>query len=263
VTLNCAAVPGELIESELFGHEKGSFTGATERRQGKFEQANHGTLFLDEVGDMPLMMQTKLLRALEQGVVERVGGSRSIQVDVRVIVATHRDLMGLVKTGGFREDLFYRLYVYLLVLPPLRDRAEDVPELVEHFAHQFARRSAPVVFTPAAIEQLERYHWPGNVRELRNIIERLVLLADGPFAETDVRQVLPENTKIAGKRPLQGSLSSRVDDFEREQILSELKSHNQNVKETAEALGIPRTSLYKKCEALGIDIRAVRNTSES
>src|SRR5215470_15297444 len=180
VTLNCAAVPAELIESELFGHEKGSFTGAASHHIGKFEQANHGTLFLDEIGDMPVVMQAKLLRVLEERQVERVGGDRTIPVDVRVIVATHRNLEELVKKGQFRQDLFHRLYVYPLVLPPLRERADDIPALIDHFARQVAQVNGwkPKPFTPEAIAELRRYSWPGNVRELRNLVERLLLLAD-------------------------------------------------------------------------------------
>src|SRR6478672_9014563 len=193
VTLNCAAVPGELIESELFGHEKGSFTGAASRHIGKFEQAHHGTLFLDEIGDMPLVMQAKLLRVLEEGQVERVGGDRSIPVDVRVIVATHRNLDELVKKGAFRQDLYHRIYVYPLTLPALRERAEDIPALVGHFAAQVADQNGwkPKPFLPDAIRELQRYGWPGNVRELRNVVERLLLLADGTVDAATVRMALP------------------------------------------------------------------------
>src|SRR5579862_5696632 len=167
VTLNCAAVPAELIESELFGHEKGSFTGAVSRHIGRFEQASHGTLFLDEIGDMPLVMQAKLLRVLEEGQVERVGGDRSIPVNVRVVVATHRNLDELVKKGSFRQDLYHRIYVFPLVLPPLRERSEDIPALVAHFAAQVANQNGwkAKPFGPDAIAELQRYAWPGNVRE--------------------------------------------------------------------------------------------------
>src|SRR5271167_4542491 len=172
VTLNCAAVPAELIESELFGHEKGSFTGAAGRHIGKFEQAQHGTIFLDEIGDMPLAMQAKLLRVLEEGEVERIGGERSIRVDVRVLVATHRTLETLVREGKFRQDLFHRVYVFPLVLPPLRERREDIPALIGHFARQVCAQNnwKPIPFAPEAIEALSAYPWPGNVRELRNVV---------------------------------------------------------------------------------------------
>jgi DNA-binding NtrC family response regulator len=267
VTLNCAAVPGELIESELFGHEKGSFTGAAARHTGKFEQAHHGTLFLDEIGDMPLAMQAKLLRVLEEGQVERVGGDRSITVDVRVIVATHRDLDKLVKAGAFREDLYHRIYVFPLLLPPLRERADDIPVLVAHFAAQVAEvngwKTKP--FTPEAIAELERYAWPGNVRELRNVVERLLLLADGPVDEAAVQLALPHAERAArtdDAAPASGTLAERMDSFERAQILAELKRHNQRMTDTARALGLERSHLYKKCQALGIDLRAMRNQAE-
>src|SRR5439155_9662324 len=187
VTLNCAAVPAELIESELFGHEKGAFTGAAARHTGKFEQAHHGTLFLDEIGDMPLTMQAKLLRVLEEGEVERVGADRPMQVDVRVVVATHRNLEALVKQGSFRQDLFHRVYVFPVVLPPLRERVEDIPALVEYFSSAVAAQNGwrPKAFVPQAIEELGRYAWPGNVRELRNVVERLLLVADGEGTSDD------------------------------------------------------------------------------
>src|ERR1700682_1486307 len=228
VTLNCAAVPGELIESELFGHEKGSFTGAASRHLGQFEQASHGTLFLDEIGDMPLVMQAKLLRVLEERQVERVGGDRSIPVDVRVIVATHRNLDELVKKGSFRQDLYHRVYVYPLPLPPLRARGGDIRVLVGHFAAQVAAQNGwkPKPFRPDALDALERYSWPGNVRELRNVVERLLLLADGPVDAEAVRLALPHaasNGQGADLPRFDGTLSQRVDAFERETILGELK----------------------------------------
>ena len=179
VTLNCAAVPAELIESELFGHEKGSFTGAAQRHVGKFEQAHRGTLFLDEIGDMPLAMQAKLLRVLEEGEVERIGGDKPVMVNVRVLSATHRNLEDLVREGKFRQDLYHRLAVFPIVLPPLRQRADDIPALVEHFTAQVCAQNGwkAVPFTREAIEVLTHYPWPGNVRELRNVVERLFLLA--------------------------------------------------------------------------------------
>ncbi len=181
VTLNCAAVPAELIESELFGHEKGSFTGAAGRHIGKFEQAAGGTLFLDEIGDMPLTMQSKLLRVLEEGEVERVGGDKPIPVDARVVVATHRNLEEMVQQGAFRADLFHRVYVFPIVLPPLRERKEEIPVLVEYFASQVAAQNGwrEKHFSTEALEILKRYAWPGNVRELRNVVERVLLLSAG------------------------------------------------------------------------------------
>jgi DNA-binding NtrC family response regulator len=262
VTLNCAAVPGELIESELFGHEKGSFTGAATRHIGKFEQANHGTLFLDEIGDMPLVMQAKLLRVLEERQVERVGGDRTIPVDVRVVVATHRNLDDLVKKGVFRQDLYHRIYVFPMILPALRERVEDIPALVAHFAAQVSEVNGwkPKPFEPAAIQELQRYSWPGNVRELRNVVERLLLLADGPVDVAAVRLALPagENDSTLGGTTFTGALATRTDAFEREQILAELKRHAYRMTDTAKALGLERSHLYKKCQALGIDLRAMR-----
>jgi DNA-binding NtrC family response regulator len=267
VTLNCAAVPGELIESELFGHEKGSFTGAASRHIGKFEQAHRGTLFLDEIGDMPLVMQAKLLRVLEERQVERVGGDRPITVDVRVVVATHRNLDELVKKGVFRQDLYHRIYVFPLVLPALRERTDDIPALVGHFAAQVADQNGwkPKPFLPDAIRELQRYGWPGNVRELRNVVERLLLLADGPVDVAAVRLALPQGAadgEVPAGIRLDGPLALRVDSFERQQILDELKRHSQRMTDTAKALALERSHLYKKCQALGIDLRALRKGEE-
>ena len=262
VTVNCAAVPAELIESELFGHEKGAFTGALARHLGKFEQAHGGTLFLDEIGDMPLPMQAKLLRVLEEGEIERVGGDHRIPVDVRVLTATHRDLEALVRAGQFRADLFHRTYVFPLRLPSLRERREDVPALVEHFARQVIEQNGwkPVTFTAEAIDELKKYEWPGNVRELRNFVERLLLMAKGgEVNEATVFSVLPRhhpgNSPLA---PISGTLAERVESFEREQVLLELKAHQFHMTNAARALGLERSHLYKKCQQLGIDVRAAR-----
>ncbi|MDR3703389.1 MAG: sigma-54 dependent transcriptional regulator [Candidatus Sulfopaludibacter sp.] len=267
VTLNCAAVPSELIESELFGHEKGAFTGAASRHIGKFEQANHGTLFLDEIGDMPLAMQAKLLRVLEERQVERVGGDRTIPVDVRVLVATHHNLDDLVKKGAFRQDLYHRIYVFPLFLPPLRERPGDIPALVAHFAAQVAEQNGwkPKPFTAEALQALERYPWAGNVRELRNVVERLLLLADGAVDAPAVRLALPQNhgDPPPASTTLEGPLAERVGTFERDQILAELRRHNQRMTDTAKALGLERSHLYKKCQALGIDLRALRKGEEA
>jgi two-component system nitrogen regulation response regulator NtrX len=267
VTLNCAAVPAELIESELFGHEKGSFTGAAGRHVGKFEQAERGTIFLDEIGDMPLQMQAKLLRVLEENEIERVGGEKPIRVDVRVLVATHRDLEAHVKEGKFRQDLFHRIYVFPLVLPPLRERREDIPTLIEHFAAQVSAQNGwkPVPFTPEAIARLEAHPWPGNVRELRNMVERLMLLA--PNGEVDLETVELALPLAAGTTSYtgveSGPLADRVQGFERDVILAELKRHHYNVTSAAKALHLERSHLYKKAEQLGIDLRAVRKEQES
>jgi len=265
VTLNCAAVPGELIESELFGHEKGSFTGAAARHLGRFEQAHRGTLFLDEIGDMPAVMQAKLLRVLEEKQVERIGGDRSIAVDVRVIVATHRNLEEMVQRGLFRQDLYHRVYVFSLTLPPLRERLEDIPPLAEHFARQVSDLNGwkPKPFDPEAIEELRRYSWPGNVRELRNVVERLLLLADDRVDRAAVRLALPQIGAAGADSGATGSgpLASRTEAFERQVILAELK-RNQRMTDAAKALGLERSHLYKKCQQLGIDLRSLRGGSQ-
>jgi two-component system, NtrC family, nitrogen regulation response regulator NtrX len=262
ITLNCAAVPSELIESELFGHEKGSFTGAAARHVGKFEQAEHGTIFLDEIGDMPLAMQAKLLRVLEEGEVERIGSDKPTRVDVRVVVATHRDLEALVKEGKFRQDLFHRIYVFPVFLPPLRERKEDIPALVQHFADQVCAQNSwkPVPFAPAAIEELQRRTWAGNIRELRNVVERLILLAtEGEVTLETVQVIVPQSLGInAGVGSGIGTLAERVQGFEREVILAELKRTNNQITKAAKALGLERSHLYKKAEQLGIDLQALR-----
>jgi DNA-binding NtrC family response regulator len=258
VTLNCAAVPAELIESELFGHEKGSFTGAVQRHNGKFEQAHRGTLFLDEIGDMPVAMQAKLLRVLEEGEVERIGADKATKVDVRVVVATHRDLEQLVESGGFRRDLYHRVVVFPVTLPPLRARCEDLPALVEHFARQVSSQNGwrPVPFSAEAIEKLKQYAWPGNIRELRNIVERLLLLADSEVNAEDVRLALPatrgNGTEAKVSDAATGTLAQRVLAFEREAVLAELERHGRHITQTAKALGLERSHLYKKCAQLGI-----------
>jgi DNA-binding NtrC family response regulator len=266
VTVNCAAVPSELIESELFGHEKGAFTGAAARHLGKFEQANLGTLFLDEVGDMPAAMQAKLLRLLQEGELERVGGDRPIVVNTRVIVATHRDLEASVRKGVFREDLYHRIFVFPIVVPPLRERPDDVALLADCFARQIAEQNGwkPRSFDPDALQVFAAYAWPGNVRELRNVVERLLLLTDETNDGATVRQVLtgpgtgsPRAAKAAG------SLSERVAAFEREVMLAELQAHGHRVAETARALGLERSHFYKKCQQLGIDLKTERGQPAS
>jgi DNA-binding NtrC family response regulator len=271
ITLNCAAVPAELIESELFGHEKGAFTGASGRHTGKFEQAHGGTLFLDEIGDMPLTMQAKLLRVLEEGEVERVGGDKPVRVDARVIVATHRNLEELVRQNAFRQDLFHRIYVFPLTLPPLRERVDDVPALVQHFARQVSAQNGwkekPI--EPAAIQELQHYAWPGNVRELRNVVERLLLIAAGESVTAeDVRMALPRTGDThgahggnsSGAAGFSGTLAERVEKFERESLVGELAKHGYHMTNAARALGLERSHLYKKCQQLGIDLRELRKT---
>jgi DNA-binding NtrC family response regulator len=262
ITLNCAAVPGELIESELFGHEKGSFTGAASRHNGKFEQAHRGTLFLDEIGDMPAVMQAKLLRVLEEGEVERVGGSGPVRVDVRVVVATHRDLEKIVAEGKFRQDLYHRIYVFPIVLPPLRDRKGDVAVLIGYFAQRISEFNGwkPKPFAAAAVAALEKHTWPGNVRELRNTVERLLLLADEEVDEATVRAALPQIAARA--QAASGTLAARIDGFERETILAELDAAHNNMTEAARALGLERSHLYKKGAQLGIDVQKLRRAEE-
>jgi two-component system, NtrC family, nitrogen regulation response regulator NtrX len=263
IALNCAAVPAELIESELFGHEKGSFTGAAQRHTGRFEQAHRGTLFLDEIGDMPAAMQAKLLRVLEEGEVERIGADKPTTVDVRVVVATHRDLEQLVEDGGFRRDLYHRVVVFPVELPPLRERREDLPALVEYFTRQVSAQNGwkPATFAPAAIETLKEYSWPGNIRELRNVVERLLLLAGAEVTVDDVRLALPSRGQ-AGAAPNATAnfdsslpLAERVLAFERAQVLAELEKHGRHVTQTAKSLGLERSHLYKKCQQLGIDLQ--------
>jgi len=268
ITLNCAAVPAELIESELFGHEKGAFTGAAVKHLGKFEQADGGTLFLDEIGDMPVAMQAKLLRVLEEGEVERVGGDKPIKVNVRVVVATHRNLEELVKQNAFRRDLFHRIYVFPLLLPPLRERSEDFPDLVAHFARQVAAQNGwkEKVFTDDAIAELRKYGWPGNVRELRNVVERLILLsAEETVTSAEVALVLPtsETQSSGGIAAVggNGTLAERTEAFERETLLAEIRKHNFHMTNVARSLGLERSHLYKKCQQLGIDLQTLRRPS--
>ena len=266
VTLNCAAVPAELIESELFGHEKGAFTGATARHIGKFEQAGGGALFLDEIGDMPLPMQAKLLRVLEEGEIERVGGDKPIPVNARVLVATHRNLEELVHQGAFRSDLFHRVYVFPLVLPPLRERVEEIPVLAAYFAGQIAAQNAwkERKFSPGALEILKGYAWPGNVRELRNVVERVLLLSAGEsITADDVNLALPASRSAdspAAAAGGDGTLAQRMEAFEREVLLGELRRQHHHMTNAARALGLERSHLYKKCQQLGIDLRAERKT---
>jgi len=269
VSLNCAAIPADLMESELFGHEKGSFTGAAARHIGKFEQAHRGTLFLDEIGDMPLAMQGKLLRVLAEGEVERVGGGSPITVDVRVIVATHRNLEEQVRQGTFREDLYHRVFVFPILLPALRERREDIRVLAEHFLGQLAEQNhwKPKSFSRDAIARLESYSWPGNVRELHNVIERVLLYAStDEIAESTVERALPRGFTMgasAGETSGEpnGPLAQRLERFERETLLAELKRNRNHMTNTAKALGLERSHLYKKCQQLGIDLRAIRQSA--
>ena len=258
VEVNCAAIPSELIESELFGHMKGSFTGAFADRAGKFEQADGGTLFLDEVGDMSLSAQSKLLRVLQEGVVTRIGGSKSIEVDVRVLAATNKDLEGEIAEGQFREDLLYRLNVVPIEVPPLRERLEDVPALVAHFAEALAE-SAGVPgkrFAEDAMAQLQTRAWPGNIRELRNAVERALILAPGKVVTAvDIDRLLPGADGVMPLPSAPGgahTFETFKQEAEKNFLLQQLREHDWNVSETARALKMPRSNLSTKIARYGL-----------
>ena len=257
VEVNCAAIPEELIESELFGHERGAFTGAVARHRGKFETANGGTLFLDEIGDMSLKTQAKVLRALEEQAFERVGGKETIRVDVRVLAASNQDLQEQIAQGRFREDLFYRLNVIPIEVPPLRRRKEDLPILVEHFTSLFSAENGKRLKTMSveALAYFLAYDWPGNVRELRNMVERLVIMAPRDvIGPEDLPPPLRPKEAPTGADEVQRekTLKEARDAFERAFILAELRAHEGNVTRTAEKLGIERSHLYRKLKGYGI-----------
>ena len=258
VQVNCAALPDDLIESELFGHEKGSFTGATEKQVGKFEQADRGTIFLDEVGDMSLKTQAKVLRVLQEGEVERLGSSRTMKVDVRVIAATNKDLDTALEMGDFREDLFFRLSVIPIQVPPLRERMEDIPPLVRHFAGFFSRDNnlKPSQFTEAALEALAQRHWRGNIRELRNSVERLMVMTREQTIDVgDVRSVLGDGSQPAdrgGVAVSEKTLREFKEVSERRFLVRKLREHGWNISKTAEEIDTPRSNLYKKLEQYNI-----------
>jgi two-component system nitrogen regulation response regulator NtrX len=254
IQVNCAAIPEELIESELFGHERGAFTGATEKQVGKFEQADKGTIFLDEVGDMSPKTQAKVLRVLQEQEVERLGSARTIKVDVRVVAATNKDLEEAIANGEFREDLYFRLNVIPIVVPPLRERAEDIPRLVEHFAQRaFEEHNLrPQTFEPAVVDALRRHPWRGNIRELRNTVERMLIMAAG---ERVTVADLPAEVRGEGGAALAsaasantGTLRAFKETSERAFLLERLRALNWNISKTAEALDTPRSNLYKKIE---------------
>ena len=253
VEVNCAAIPQELIESELFGHEKGSFTGAFERKKGKFELADKGTLFLDEIGDMSLQTQAKVLRVIETQEFQRVGGNKNIKVDVRIISATNKDLAEEVKKGNFREDLFFRLNVIPIKVPALRERLEDIPLLVDHFldilAGEYGQQKKSV--SPEALSALQKHTWPGNIRELRNVLERLVIMTPS--------KVIPEVDILASEAPESDyfgftTLKDARDAFEKEFIARKLRENSWNVSKTAEVLGIERSNLHRKIKAYEIKV---------
>ncbi|HEY0192516.1 MAG TPA: sigma-54 dependent transcriptional regulator [Kofleriaceae bacterium] len=260
VKLNCAAIPSELIESELFGHEKGAFTGATQQRRGKFELADGGTLFLDEVGDMNPSAQAKVLRVLQEHELERVGGGDTIKVDVRVIAATNKDLAAEIVAGRFREDLFYRLAVVPIELPPLRARREDIPALVEHMIGQVCadndRRAKRVA--PSAMTLIMQHEWPGNVRELKNVVERLAILTGDAevITEADVGDALPRVKAVKAEYARGTPFKDLVAGAEREIIIAALEANDHHVSNTARELQLERSHLYKKMRALGIDHRS-------
>ena len=257
VEVNCAAIPEELIESELFGHRKGSFTGATEHKTGKFEKADGGTLFLDEVGDMSLKTQAKVLRSLEEQRFEPVGANEFIQVDVRVIAATNKNLEEEIERGNFREDLFYRLNVIPFYVPPVRERKEDIPSLADHFLKEFAEAYArkPKELTAEAYQVLTNYHWPGNVRELKNLMERIVIMY--PQVRIDARHIPLNSGRRLMERPVErfGSLQEVREAAEREYIVKKLEETGGNVTRAAELLGLERSHLYRKMKALGIALK--------
>lgn len=251
ITLNCGAVPENLVESELFGHEKGAFTGATNARKGRFELAHGGTLFLDEIGDMPMPMQVKLLRVLQEGQFERVGGNKTLAVDVRVLAATHRDLERMVDQGLFREDLYYRLNVVSLYVPPLRERREDIPALIQHFAPDYLK------FTEQALQALQHYCYPGNVRELQNIVERLdILYGAGVLDRREIEEVVPlTQNKAPDAHHLYHygeSLRTLAKQAEKRIILEAIAAHGNSKTAAAQALQTERSHFYKKCRQLGI-----------
>lgn len=261
VEVNCAAIPEELIESELFGHEKGAFTGATEKKRGKFDLAHEGTIFLDEVADMSLRAQAKILRILQEKKFERVGGNRLIDMDVRVLAATNKDLEEEMRAGRFRQDLYYRLHVIPLVVPPLRERKEDIKPLAERFLQDFTLKEGmePKTLTDDALALLMKHDWPGNVRELKNIIERLIILT--PSNQITARDIPLLNVKDEEEisfvhQALTGdSLRDAKMDFERQFILKKLEENEGNISKTAEAIGLERSNLHKKLKSLNITIK--------
>jgi two-component system nitrogen regulation response regulator NtrX len=252
VQVNCAAIPEDLIESELFGHEKGSFTGATSKQIGKFEQAHRGTIFLDEVGDMSARTQAKVLRVLQEGEVERVGSAQTIKVDVRAIAATNKNLEEEIEAGNFREDLYFRLSVIPIVSPPLRERTEDIPDLVNHFIEILASEDnlKKKKFNPEAMERLKKYHWKGNIRELRNTIERMVIMSPRDILGVEdlpetIRHTSPSAAADLGQA---GTLKEFKEMSERSFLVSKLRENSWNISQTAQVIGTPRSNLYKKLE---------------
>jgi two-component system nitrogen regulation response regulator NtrX len=254
IEVNCAAIPEELIESELFGHVKGAFTGATQAKRGKFERADNATLFLDEVGDMSLKTQSKVLRALEEQRFEPVGSETSVSVDVRVIAATNKRLEAEIERGLFRADLFYRLNVIPFEIPPLRERLDDVPQLIDHFNREFSltNRRLPKDFSPAALERMQNYSWPGNVRELRNTVERVIIMHTRNNIGADDLPIMSADAPPASSYNFD-SYREAAETYEREYILRKLAETDGNISRTAELMGIDRSHLYRRMKALGIN----------
>lgn len=268
IQVNCAAIPEELIESELFGHEKGSFTGAVSKQLGKFQQADGGTIFLDEVGDMSLKTQAKVLRVLQDGELEMIGTHKPVKVDVRVISATNKDLEKAIEAGHFREDLYFRLNVIPIYLPPLRERKDDIEPLVKYFAEKFLTKNnfKPLEFAPDAMDIMRTYTWRGNIRELQNTVERIIVLNQGK--KTIQTADLPKdmlNMKESGAMPLDtlDSLRDFKESSERNFILQKLRENGWNVSKTAEAIGTPRSNLYKKLEQYNIDVQAEKKGGQA
>lgn len=255
IEVNCAAIPSELIESELFGHEKGSFTGALDKRIGKFEQAHEGTLFLDEICDMAMSTQARVLRALQEQRFTRVGGGENIDVDVRIIAATNIDPVEAIRQGKFREDLYYRLNVIPISMPPLRDRVADIPLLLDHFQRETCKANElPMkAFSPQAIQLLSQYPWPGNVRELKNLVERLSIMSEGPEITADTVMQHLRDPRSDSKKSAPMDLKSAKDDFEKQFIIQAIKQNDKNISRAAKALGIERSNLHRKIKSLGID----------
>ncbi|ABQ27492.1 sigma-54-dependent transcriptional regulator [Geotalea uraniireducens] len=265
IEINCAAIPEELIESELFGHERGAFTGAVAQKKGKFDLADGGTIFLDEIGDMSLKTQAKVLRILQERKFERVGGTKTVEVDVRVVAATNKVLEDEIKAGNFREDLFYRLNVVPFKVPSLRERSDDIPLLIEHFLDTFCQREGRErkMFMPEAVELMKRYDWPGNVRELKNIIERLVIMTPG---RTITVNQIPDyigageaTREMGGSKPGSAlelsSLREAREEFEKEFIIQKLEEHDWNISKTAESIELERSNLHRKIKSYGIDLK--------
>lgn len=260
VEINCAAIPSELIESELFGYEKGAFTGADKQKKGKFDHAHGGTLFLDEIGEMSLSAQAKLLRILQEKKFQRVGGNETIEVDVRVIAATNRNLEDDIKSGRFREDLFHRLNVIPIQMPSLRDRREDIPALVNHFGETFAREGGygKKIISDAAFEKMQSYNWPGNVRELRNFVERIYILTPGDFVDVHDLKIAGLQSDLNSNFNTEGSFRKARAEFEKEFLIQKINENGGNISKTAEAIGLERSYLHRKIKAYGLDVNLDR-----